>query len=99
MTRLAEQTAASLCALVRGRVQGVNFRSFVYQRARGLRLSGYVRNLEDGRTVQVVAEGPRTDLQRLLELLCEGPRSAHVDGVDTDWGEASGKYAGFGVVE
>ena len=94
---MTERTAAGLRALVRGRVQGVNFRSFVYTRARALHLTGYVRNLEEGRTVEVVAEGSHTDLEQLLKYLRKGPRAARIDGVDVQWGEASGVYAGFGV--
>ncbi|SRR2546426_3276044 len=90
-----ESDSASLRAVVRGRVQGVNFRSFVYTRARLLRLNGYVRNLPDGRSVEVVAEGPRAALEQLLKYLHEGPRSARVDAVDVDWGEATGSYREF----
>jgi acylphosphatase len=79
-------------------VQGVNFRQFVYTRARFLRLTGYVSNLEDGRTVEVVAEGPRGDLEQLLEYLREGPRSALVESVDVEWAEPSERWTDFGVV-
>src|SRR6266542_3735227 len=80
---------ALLHAIIRGRVQGVNFRQFVYTRARFLRLGGYVSNLDDARSVEVVAEGPRGDLEQLLEYLREGPRSARIDNVEVDWGEAT----------
>jgi acylphosphatase len=90
--------SASLKALVRGHVQGVNFRQFVYTRARFLRLTGYVSNLDDGRTVEVVAEGPRADLEQLLEYLHEGPRSARVDSVDVEWGEATERWTEFGFL-
>ncbi len=93
----AVEEAVSLRAVVRGRVQGVNFRSFVYTRARLLRLNGYVRNLPDGRCVEVVAEGRRTDLEQLLEYLREGPRGSRVASIDVQWGEPSGKYRDFGV--
>ncbi len=95
---MTDETAA-LHAVVRGRVQGVNFRSFVYARARTLRLTGYVRNMPDGRAVEVVSEGQRADLEQLLAFVREGPRSARVEAVDVGWGEASGGYQGFGVVE
>lgn len=92
-----EATALSLRAVVRGRVQGVGFREFIYVRARFLGLSGYVRNLADGRSLEVLAEGPRQALEQLLEYLHEGPRSARVTSVEVEWGEASGRYRHFGV--
>jgi acylphosphatase len=89
---------SSLRALVRGRVQGVNFRQFVYTRARFLRLTGYVSNLDDGQTVKIVAEGLRADLEQLLEYLREGPRSARVEAIDVEWGEATERWTDFGFV-
>jgi acylphosphatase len=83
--------------VVRGRVQGVGFRDFVLTRARALGLNGYARNLPDGCSVEVVAEGPRSELERLLASLGEGPRSAVVQAVEVHWGTATGRSAGFGV--
>ncbi|MCS7275961.1 MAG: acylphosphatase [Dehalococcoidia bacterium] len=88
---------ASLRAIVRGRVQGVGFRDFVWRRARFLGLSGYVRNLPDGRSVEVVAEGERQALEQLLEYLREGPRAARVDEVEVHWGQPSGGYPDFAI--
>jgi acylphosphatase len=65
--------------LVRGRVQGVGFRWWIRARALELGLAGYARNTSDGR-VEVVAEGARTDLDRLLELLEEDPSTARRPG-------------------
>ena len=93
-----DEARSSLRAAVHGRVQGVNFRQFVYTRARFLRLTGYVSNLDDGRTVEVVAEGPLSDLEQLLEYLREGPRSARIEQVDVDWGEATNSWTDFGVL-
>lgn len=87
----------SLHAIVRGRVQGVNFRDFVYGRAISLGLTGYVRNLPDMRSVEVVAEGQRQRLEVLLKHLRQGPRGARVDSVKAQWGEASGQYTEFGI--
>jgi acylphosphatase len=87
----------SLRALVRGRVQGVGFRAFVVWRARELALHGFARNLSDGTTVEVVAEGPRAPLEALLASLREGPPMSYVKSVDVTWGDASGVYDGFGV--
>jgi acylphosphatase len=66
---------------VTGHVQGVGFRWFVARHARSLGLSGYARNLEDGR-VEVVAIGDEPALVRLEELLRSGPANAQVTGVE-----------------
>jgi acylphosphatase len=87
----------SLRALVRGRVQNVGFRAFVVWQASDLSLQGFARNLGDGSTVEVVAEGPRASLEALLTSLRVGPPLSRVTGVDVTWGQASGQYAGFGV--
>jgi acylphosphatase len=73
--------------LVTGRVQGVGFRYFAATRARALGLHGYARNLPGGQ-VEVVAEGPRGDLDKLLDGLRYGPPGADVRGLQTDWAEA-----------
>jgi len=85
----------ALRAVVRGRVQGVGFRDYCKARARSLGLTGYVRNLPDGRSVEVVAEGPRHDLDRLTDDLRRGPSSAHVIAVETDWRTPTGTHSNF----
>ncbi len=86
-----------LHALVRGYVQGVGFRFFVLDRAEGLGLAGYVRNLPDGRMVEVVAEGPRDSLETLLQALWRGPRGSLVEGVDVHWPPPTGRFSSFEV--
>jgi acylphosphatase len=66
---------------VAGQVQGVGYRWFVARHARGLDLSGYARNLPDGR-VEVVATGDHAALTRLEEMLRTGPANAHVTAVE-----------------
>ena len=77
----------TLHAVVRGRVQGVFFRASAGERARGLGIGGWVRNLPDG-TVEAFAQGDRNALEEFLRWLEEGPPSARVDEVTTTWGEA-----------
>src|SRR3970282_2935575 len=84
---VTETGLAALRAVVRGRVQGVGFREFVLHPARFLAVSGYVRNLPDGRSLEVVAEGSRPELEQVLAYLREGPRMSRVDAVEADWGE------------
>src|SRR3972149_5217441 len=86
-----------LRAVVRGGVQAVGYRQFVLRRAHTLRLAGWVRNGDDGRSVEVEAEGPRADLERLLELLRHGPFGARVDRVEVEWAEELRGHRGFEV--
>jgi acylphosphatase len=67
--------------LVRGRVQGVGYRYFAQKSADSLGLTGYTRNLDDGR-VEVYAVGSEDKLQQLAGLLYIGPRWADVHGVE-----------------
>ena len=69
--------------LVRGRVQGVGFRWFVWRLAKRLGVRGWARNLPDG-TVEVVAEGSPESLERLEQALAHGPVAARVDSVEKD---------------
>src|SRR5579883_556668 len=85
-----------LHAQVQGRVQGVGFRYFVIQRAVQLGLRGYVRNESDG-SVEVVAQGPRPALERLVTLLRQGPSAAHVTDVRITWGSPTQHLSGFHV--
>ncbi len=73
---------ARLTALVRGRVQGVCFRYFVQKEALEGGLTGYAYNRADGSSVQVIAEGPRADLEALLVRLHIGPPAACVEVVE-----------------
>ena len=87
---------ASLRVTVRGRVQGVFFRSFVHSWANKLKLAGFVRNLADG-TVEVRAEGEKQQLEKLVGYLRVGPPAARVDEVSVNWAEYTGSYSGFRV--
>jgi acylphosphatase len=59
---------------VRGRVQGVGFRWWTRARALELGLTGFARNLADGR-VEICAQGGRSAIERLRELIEEEPSS------------------------
>jgi acylphosphatase len=89
-------TVARLEAIVHGRVQGVGFRFFVMRVAAGLAIAGWVANENDG-SVRCVAEGSRSDLERLLEALRDGPPGAVVTDVSERWTPATGGMTGFTV--
>ncbi|HEY52933.1 MAG TPA: acylphosphatase [Caldilineae bacterium] len=87
-----------LQAKIYGRVQGVGFRAFVLHRAQALNLTGTVRNVYfPSRCVDVVAEGPKTALQTLLDLLHEGPSMSRVDRVDVTWQAPTGSFSHFRI--
>jgi acylphosphatase/protein-L-isoaspartate O-methyltransferase len=97
---LAENPAGGptrLEATVRGRVQGVGFRFFVERQANALGLAGSVRNLPDGSTVEVLAEGEPEKLGALLADLHRGPRHSAVESVEATWSAAKGGLPGFGI--
>lgn len=93
---MSEPAAGRVHLLIRGRVQGVCYRACAQDEAAALGLTGWVRNLPDGR-VEAVAEGPREVLERFVVWCGEGPSWARVDGVETRWSPASGEFAAFRV--
>jgi acylphosphatase len=82
--------------LYSGTVQGVGFRWRVVDSARGLRVTGFVRNLPDGR-VELVSEGEREELDRLLASI--RTRMAElISREEPSWSAATGEFATFGVL-
>ena len=79
---------------IEGKVQGVGYRYFVRARALELDLSGYARNLPDGK-VAVVAEGDKKDLDTLVDYLKTGPPRARVKEVTISISPFTGNYKGF----
>ena len=77
---------------ISGIVQGVGFRYFTQDEAERLHLSGYVRNLRDGR-VEVYAVGSPENLGRLRAILERGPRGAMVQHVVEEPAELDAKFA------
>lgn len=88
------ETNKRLHAIVHGMVQGVSFRYYTTEKARELRLTGWVMNRRD-RTVEVVAEGSRENLDTLRLWLYEGSPSAQVTRVDITWEDATDEYTRF----
>lgn len=72
--------------IVRGDVQGVNFRDFVNDTAVDLNLTGTVKNLSDG-TVEVIAEGEESALTQLLRALKQNHPRAKVEDITVRWKE------------
>ncbi len=87
-------TDIAMHAFIEGRVQGVGYRAWAEGAARGLKLSGWVRNLDDGR-VELLAVGPEDKVRAFLEACERGPRYARVHHVDAEHAEPVGAGKGF----
>jgi len=82
--------------VISGRVQRIGFRAFVYDHAVNEGISGYVKNLPDGR-VEVVAEGDSEAMLRLERALRQGPIAARVDEVEVDELPPAGRASYFTI--
>jgi acylphosphatase len=83
---------------VSGTVQGVGFRFFVQREAQKLCVSGYARNLFDGR-VEVLAIGSPEQLDAIKRALERGPRFSSVTGVREEEAQHAPQYAKEFVIE
>jgi acylphosphatase len=85
-----------LHAIIHGHVQGVSFRYYTLQQAQSLELTGWVKNLPN-RTVEVLAVGPRGELEQLLDWLGHGPTGARVSQVEADWQDSATPHDTFEI--
>ena len=82
-------------AFFSGHVQGVGFRWTTRQIASDFAVTGFVRNLADGR-VELVAEGDKVELARLIKEINERLED-NISDVEQQFSDASGKFASFEV--
>ena len=82
--------------LISGMVQGVGFRFFAQRIAARHQITGYVRNLPDGR-VEAVAEGMPQAVEAFRHDLATGPKHAFVQGVEEINLEPTGAYTLFRI--
>ena len=78
-----------------GSVQGIGFRYTAERIANSLKLTGWVRNLSDGR-VEVMIEGTNLEIELFLQKINDIFKGYTRD-VDTGWGEATGEFSGFDI--
>jgi acylphosphatase len=83
---------------ISGKVQGVGFRAFTKDRADEVGVKGWVKNLLDGR-VESIMQGRGDGVEKLLESVKKGPRSARVDGVEIKDEKIGDEFADFRVIE
>ncbi len=94
---MPNQDSKRVHCFVSGRVQGVWYRKSAQQTAQSLGLSGWVRNLDDGR-VEFVAEGTADKVDALLAWAAEGPPGAQVGNVATEAEDPTGRNGDFDVL-
>ena len=83
--------------IVNGRVQGVFFRAETRDQAAILGLTGWVKNRPD-RSVEVVAEGSRERIEKLIDWCRQGPPRADVSDVNVVWEEYTGEFDEFKII-
>ena len=82
--------------LVRGIVQGVGFRYFVYRKAKEMGVQGFVKNRGDG-SVYIEAVAGRPLIEELINSLRGGPREAHVTDVQVEWETPAEQFRDFEI--
>jgi len=83
--------------IVSGRVQGVFFRARTREKAQGIGVAGWVRNLRDGR-VEAVFEGEREAVEKMIRFCEVGSSGALVKNVEVQWETYTGEYDSFTIV-
>lgn len=89
-------TAQALHLFITGRVQGVGYRYATYKKANELGLSGWVKNLPDGR-VEAWIEGAPDSQNQLLTWCHQGPAFAHVIDIETHKKAPKNTYDSFSI--
>ncbi len=82
--------------LLEGTVQGVGLRYLVQAEALRREIHGYVKNLEDG-TVEIVCEGRREDIDKMLESIKSLPRPVLIKNIRSEYSEGTGRHPTFRI--
>jgi len=82
---------------VSGRVQGVFFRNEIANLAERLGVTGWVRNLSDGR-VEALFEGEKEKIEEEVEFCKRGPPGASVQNLQVKWEDYTGEFREFNVL-
>lgn len=80
-----------------GRVQGVGFRYTAKRLALGFEMTGFVRNLPDGR-VELVIEGDRAELEGFRAALPDSGLGHFIKSEEAHWNAAKNEFRGFEII-
>lgn len=82
--------------IIKGRVQGVGYRFTTRTKAKILGLTGWVKNLPD-ETVEILAEGEESSLQKLLTWCYKGPSLSYVIDIEEKWKKNKDEFTTFSI--
>jgi acylphosphatase len=82
--------------ILSGRVQGVAFRYYAREVASRLGVKGWIKNLVSGE-VEIVLEGKRKEVEKMIEWCREGPPLAMVESIEINWLPYSGEFNQFQI--
>lgn len=95
--QIQEQQLQAYHVYVSGKVQGVYYRASTAKKAQSLGLSGWVKNLADGR-VELFAQGPSEPLEKLITWCKKGPVLAKVSNFECELAQVDANMAHFVVM-
>ena len=81
---------------VSGKVQGVFFRENTRKKAAEFGLSGFVRNLPNGK-VEAVFEGEKEKIEKIIQWIKKGSETAQVENIEIDWQNSQGEFKNFKI--
>lgn len=93
---MSDQETKRVHVFVSGHVQGVFFRATTRDKANELGVTGWVKNLADGR-VEAVGEGPEDAIEEFVDFCHEGSRRARVEDVEVQQEEPTGEFSNFSI--
>ena len=82
---------------ISGFVHGVGFRQHIKSKAKSLDLTGWIRNLPDGR-VEAVFSGEKDKIEDAVSECSQGPFFSEVKGVEVEWLEDGEKFTDFQIL-
>jgi len=82
--------------IISGRVQGVCYRMETQREAKGIGVSGWVKNRFDG-TVEAVFEGNKKQVDQIIEWCRNGPPLSSVSNVEINWEAFTGEFGDFDI--
>lgn len=85
-----------LQVLFSGHVQGIGFRYTVKQTALGFEVTGWVKNLADGR-VELLVEGEREELEAFQAAIPEAGLRRFIRETQAEWSNGTGEFRGFEI--